>query len=135
MGAAVDLTPGTASTIFFHIRPFWPSYLDAFTLVKAWCLPKWSAFFYEGQIFYFQPAASEFSIRDSTWFISFFKRKKKAPTPSISRLVASLLSNKTTLLAEHGNAQADRSAHRGRPQVLRWPGTRCFIKQCLAVRV
>lgn len=57
-GPAVDLTPGTASTIFFQIRPFWPSYLDAFTIVKALYLPKWSAFFYEGQIFMFSPAAS-----------------------------------------------------------------------------
>lgn len=83
MGAAADLTPGAASTIFFQIRPFWPSYLDAFTLVKAWSLPKWPAFFYEGQIFIFSPAASEFSIRDSTWFISFFKRKKAANASDI----------------------------------------------------
>lgn len=39
-GLAVDLTPGTASTILLQIRPFWPSYLDAFVLVKAWHLPK-----------------------------------------------------------------------------------------------
>lgn len=62
--------------------------------------------FYEEQIFIFSPAASEFSITDSTWFISFFKRKKGPPTPPISRLVASLLSYKTTLLAERRNAQA-----------------------------
>lgn len=85
MGAAVDLTPGTASTIFFQIRLFWPSYLDAFTLIKAWHLPKWSAlfFFYVGQIFIFSPAASEFSIRDLTWFISYFKRKKAPNTSDI----------------------------------------------------
>lgn len=108
--------------------------MDAFTLVKAWCLPKWSAFFYEGQIFIFSPAASEFSVRASTWFISFFERKKP-PTPPISRPVASLLSYKTTLLAEHGNAEAER--------VLTGEGHQCyggrergrFIKQRLAVRV
>ena len=46
-------------------------------------VPKWSAFFYERQIFIFSPAASELSITDSTWFISFFKRKKAPNTSDI----------------------------------------------------
>ena len=113
MGAAVDLTPGTASTIFFQIRPFWPSYLDAFTLVKAWCLPKWSAFFYEGQIFIFSLQLLSSALETLLGLFRSLK-EKKPPTPPISRLVASLLSYKTTLLAEHSNAPADRECSPGK---------------------
>lgn len=45
--------------------------------------PKMVSIFYEEQIFIFSPAASEFSITDSTWFISFFKRKKAPNTSNI----------------------------------------------------
>lgn len=113
MGAAVDLTPGTASTIFFQIRPFWPSYLDAFTLVKAWYLPKWSAFFYEGQIFIFSLQLLSSALETLLGLFRSLK-EKKPPTSPISRLVASLLSYKTTLLAEHSNAQADRECSPGK---------------------
>lgn len=41
-------------------------------------------------------------------------KEKKPPTPLISRLVASLLSYKTTLLAERSNAQADRECSPGK---------------------
>lgn len=41
-------------------------------------------------------------------------KEKKPPTPPISRLVASPLSYKTTLLAEHRNAQADRECSPGK---------------------
>lgn len=83
MGAAVDLTPGTASPIFFQIRPFWPFYLDAFTLVKALCLPKWSAFFYEGQIFIFSLQLLSSALETLLGLFRSLKEKKAPNTSDI----------------------------------------------------
>lgn len=113
MGAAVDLTPGTASTIFFQIRPFWPSYLDAFTQEKPGVSQSGQHFFMRDRFLF---SALQLLSSALETLLGLFRslKEKKPPTPSISRLVASLLSYKTTLLAEHSNAQADRECSPGK---------------------